>query len=61
MTHEEARRRLERTTSFRFHGDRVLVREPRWLRAIEVLRREERSTDSWPASAAVTVLAEQAA
>lgn len=61
MTHEEARHRLERTTEFRFQGDRVLVRDPRWLRSIEALGVEDRSGDEWRASPAANVRMEHAA
>ena len=61
MTHEEARRRLERTTDFRFQGDRVLVRDPRWLRSIEALRMEDRSGDALRASPVANVRMEHAA
>lgn len=61
MTHEEARRRLERTTEFRFQGDRVLVRDPRWLRSIEALRVEDRSGDAWPSPSALNASMEHAA
>ena len=61
MTHEEARRRLERTTEFRFQGDRVLVRDPRWLRSIEALRAEDRSGDAWSASTVANAAMEHAA
>ncbi len=61
MSHEEARRRLERTTEFRFQGDRVLVRDPRWLRSIEALRVEDRSGDAWQAAPAANVPMEHAA
>ena len=61
MTCEEARRRLERTTEFRFQGDRVLVRDPRWLRSIEALRVEDRSGDAWQASPAANARMEHAA
>lgn len=61
MTHEEARRRLERTTEFRFQGDRVLVRDPRWLQSIEALRVEDRSGDAWSASPIANAMMEHAA
>ncbi len=61
MTHEEARRRLERTTEFRFQGDRVLVRDPRWLRSIEALSVEDRSGDAWRASPLANASMEHAA
>jgi hypothetical protein len=61
MTHEEARRRLERSTEFRFQGDRVFVRDPRWLRSIEALRAEERSGEGWRSALAAGSLAERAA
>ena len=61
MTHEEARRRLERTTEFRFQGDRVLVRDPRWLRSIEALGVEDRSGDAWQSSPDANVMMEHAA
>ncbi len=61
MTYEEARRRLERTTEFRFQGDRVLVRDPRWLRSIEALRAEDQSGESWRASPIASAVTERAA
>lgn len=51
MTHDEARRRLERSTSFRFEGDRVLVRDPRWLRSVEAVRATDRAAEVWRAAA----------
>lgn len=51
MTHDEARRRLERTTAFRFEGGQVVVRDPRWLRAVEVVRRTDAAAEVWRASA----------
>lgn len=61
MTHEEARRRLERTTEFRFQGDAVLVRDSRWLRSIAALHVEDRSGEAWRASPAANVRMEHAA
>ena len=62
MTHEEARRRLERSTEFQFQGDLVLVRDPRWLRSIDALRAEERPAEVRRASpAAAIAVAERAA
>jgi hypothetical protein len=61
MTHEEARRRLERSTEFRFQGDQVFVRDPRWLRSIEALRAEDRSGDAWRSLASAGSLTERAA
>jgi hypothetical protein len=61
MTHEEARRRLERTTEFSFRGDLVLVRDPRWLRSIDALRSEDRTAEARRASPVAHVLAERAA
>jgi hypothetical protein len=51
MTHEEARCRLERSTEFRFDGERVRVRDPRWLRAIESVRRADVDARSVPTAA----------
>ena len=61
MTYEEARRRLERSTEFRFQGDRVFVREPRWLRSIEATRAEDRAGDTWRSPTVASALAERAA
>ena len=61
MNHEEARRRLERTTEFRFQGDRVLVREARWLRSIDALAVEDPHGEAWPSSPASDVRLEHAA
>lgn len=61
MTHEEARRRLERTTEFQFEGDLVLVRDPRWLRSIDVLRVEDRADETWRAAPLAKVWTERAA
>jgi hypothetical protein len=38
MTHDEARRLLEATSDFDIRDGRVLVRDVRWLRAIDALR-----------------------
>lgn len=61
MTHEEARRRLERTTEFRFEGDLVLVRDPRWLQSIAALGVEDRSEAAWRSAPAANAWTERAA
>lgn len=61
MTHEEARRRLELTTEFRLQGDRVFVRDPRWLRSIEALGVEDRAGDAWQTSPIANAMMEHAA
>ncbi len=61
MSHEEARRRLERTTEFQFQGDHVLVRDARWLRAIDALRVEDRSGEAWQAAPTLNAWSEYAA
>jgi hypothetical protein len=54
MTYDEARRRLERTTDFRFQGDRVWVRDVAILQAVAALRDED---DRHPAPALPSPLA----
>ncbi|MDF1523546.1 MAG: hypothetical protein P1P87_12135 [Trueperaceae bacterium] len=49
MTQDEARRRLERSTEFRFEGAAVHVRDPRWLRAVDEVRRLDAA--AWPVAA----------
>jgi hypothetical protein len=57
MTQDEARRRLERSTEFRFEDAAVHVRDPRWLRAVDEVRRVDAA--AW--SVAVTEVRERAA
>ena len=45
MTYEEARRRLEAKTRFDLRDGYVWLREVRWLRAAEELRREQDAAD----------------
>lgn len=56
MTQDEAHRRLERSTEFRFEGHRVRVRDPRWLRAIDALRHEDAATWAVPADERLSCL-----
>lgn len=54
MMYDEARRRLERTTDFRFQGDRVWIRDVGVLEAVAALRDEDARQDAAAAASPLT-------
>jgi len=60
MSHDEARRLLEATSDFDIRDGRVLLRDVRWLRAVDALRDGDVAAPPRRPAPLVSVLAERA-